>query len=165
MQKTSENDIACDIIFLVRPVFDTSALVSALRSSEGASAELIRLAVAQRLVFLLDYKLLCEYRDVTLRLEQLREMGRSGEEVEAVICMIEAIAEGVSVRFKHRPLSTDANDDLVLDVAINGQANVIVTHNFRHFSRVAASFGIETLTPREFLARWYQREVGNAKGE
>jgi predicted nucleic acid-binding protein len=42
---------------------------------------------------------------------------------------LEAIAEPVFVAFQYRPLSPDANDDMVLDVAINGNADAIVTNN------------------------------------
>jgi hypothetical protein len=34
--------------------------------------------------------------------------------------MLEALAEPVLVVFRHTPLSQDANDDMVLEVAING---------------------------------------------
>jgi hypothetical protein len=39
------NDVIRDIIDTVRVVLDTSVLISALRSSTGAAAEVIRLAL------------------------------------------------------------------------------------------------------------------------
>jgi predicted nucleic acid-binding protein len=47
--------------------------------------------------------------------------------------------------------SQDANDDMVLDVAISGGADVIVTSNIRDFAPAAERFGIQALTPKEFL--------------
>ena len=38
---------------------------------------------------------------------------------------------------------------MVLDAAINGQADAIVTFNRRDFGAVASEFGIETLLPRD----------------
>src|ERR1035438_8801999 len=101
----------------VKIVLDTAALISAIRSSTGAAAEIVRLAAVGKLTLLMDYKLVCEYRDVALRPQHIAASGRTSEDAEAVIEMLEAIAVPVLVRNKHRPLSQDENDDMVLDVA------------------------------------------------
>lgn len=126
----------------MRVVLDTSAVITALRSSTGAAAEVLRLALRQELTLLLDYKLACEYRDVALRPQQLRESGKSREETDTILDALDAIAEPVFVAFRHRPLSPDANDDMVLDVAINGNADAIVTNNTRHFREAAERFDV-----------------------
>ena len=94
---------------------------------------------------------------MALRPEQLRVIGRSRAETEAVLDALEAIAEPVYVAFQHRPLSPDANDDMVLDVAINGNADAIVTDNTRHFREGAERFGIDLLTPAELLSKFRKR--------
>jgi predicted nucleic acid-binding protein len=48
---------------------------------------------------------------------------------------------------------TDADDEMVLEAAINGQAEAIVTHNRRDFERAAKRFGIEVLSPAELLEK------------
>lgn len=154
---TQFNDVIRDIIDTVRVVLDTSVLISALRSSTGAAAEVIRLALQRQLTLLMDYKLACEYRDVALRPEQLRTSGKSRAETASILDALEAIAEPVFVAFKHRPLSPDENDDMVLDVAINGNANAIVTNNMRHFREAADRFHIDVLTPAELLNKFRER--------
>ena len=57
----------------------------------------------------------------------------------------------VEVRFVWRPQLPDADDEMVLEAAINGQAEAIVTHNRRDFERAAERFGIEVLSPAELL--------------
>jgi len=57
----------------------------------------------------------------------------------------------VEVRFVWRPQLPDADDEMVLEAAINGQAEAIVTHNRRDFERVAQRFGIEVFSPAEML--------------
>lgn len=141
----------------MRVVVDTSVLITALRSSAGAAAEVIRLVLRGELVSLMDYKLACEYQDVALRAEQLHVSGKSRAETTAILDALEAVADPVFVAFRHRPLSTDPNDDMVLDVAINGDADAIVTNNTRHFREPALCFHVATLTPAKLLRKIAKR--------
>jgi putative PIN family toxin of toxin-antitoxin system len=137
----------------VRIVLDTSVVIAALRSNAGAAAEIVRLSLARRLTVLMDYKLACEYRDVALRPEQLRAGTRTRAETTLLLDAIEIVADPVMVVVRHRPLSQDPDDDRVLDVAINGGAEAIVTNNARHFRSAASRFQIATLEPGELLRR------------
>jgi len=42
---------------------------------------------------------------------------------------------------------------MVLDIAINGVADAIVTHNVRHFRAAASRFHIPVLRPAELIGR------------
>jgi predicted nucleic acid-binding protein len=139
----------------VKVVLDTAALISAIRSSTGAAAEVVRLAAVGKLTLLMDYKLVCEYRDAALRPQHIAASARTSEDAEA-------IATPVLVRIKHRPLSQDENDDMVLDVAINGQADAVVTNNIKDFRAAAERFGIQVLTPRDFLIAFRKGESHHA---
>ncbi len=141
----------------VRVVLDTSVIITALRSSTGAAAEVIKLALRRELAPLMEYKLACEYRDVALRPEQLHVTNKSKAERSVILNALEAVAEPVFVAFRYRPLSPDANDDMVLDVAINGKADAIVTNNTRHFRRAAERFDIDLLAPAELLSEFRKR--------
>ena len=142
---------------MVRTVLDTSVLITALRSSSGAAAETVRLALRGEIETLMDLNLACEYRDVALRAEQLQESGKSREETAAILDALEAIADPVFFAFRYRPLSSEANDNLVLDVAINGNASAVVTNNTKHFRGPAERFHIEVLTPAELLSKLQKR--------
>ena len=135
----------------MRIVFDTSSLTTALRSSKGAAAEVVRLVLMERVVILMDYKIASEYRDVALRPEHLAAARRSEESVLSLIGSLEGVAEPVQVVNKPRPLSSDPNDDMILDVAINGQADAIVTQNTKHFTTAARRYGIKVLSPADLL--------------
>jgi hypothetical protein len=54
--------------------------------------------------------------------------------------MLEAAPEPVMVIVRHGPFSPETNDDLVLDVAINGNADAIVSNNTKHFLEPAKRF-------------------------
>jgi predicted nucleic acid-binding protein len=101
----------------------------------------------------MDYKLGSEYRDVALRPEHLQASGLSANEVLELIDTLEGIAEPVMVWRKPRPLSPDPDDDMILDIAINGGADAIVTNNKKHFTSAAERFAISVLTPSEILQR------------
>jgi predicted nucleic acid-binding protein len=105
----------------------------------------------------MDYKLACECRDVALRPEQLRVSGVSPEQTSSILDALEAIAQPVFIGFQHRPLSPDTSDDMMLDVAINGNADAIVTNNAKHFREAAERFHLAVLTPAELLSRFRKR--------
>jgi predicted nucleic acid-binding protein len=66
---------------------------------------------------------------------------------------MEAFAEPVEVVMMTRPMSPDPSDDMVLDVAINGRAEALVTSNKKHFAAAGKRFGIPVLTPGELLEK------------
>ncbi|WP_245525750.1 PIN domain-containing protein [Mesorhizobium sp. M00.F.Ca.ET.216.01.1.1] len=62
-----------------------------------------------------------------------------------------AVAEPVRLVFLWRPAVRDPEDDMVLEAAVNGRADAIVTFNLRDFGKVAERFGIMVLSPGEAL--------------
>ena len=45
----------------------------------------------------------------------------------------------------------DPADELILEAAVNGQAEAIVTHNVRDFHPVLRMFGVPVKTPAQIL--------------
>ena len=66
---------------------------------------------------------------------------------------IASVIEPVALHFLWRPQLTDPKDEMVLEAAVNGGAEALVTHNVRHFREAANRFGINTVTPRDILER------------
>ncbi|ADW69275.1 putative toxin-antitoxin system toxin component, PIN family [Granulicella tundricola] len=135
----------------MRIVLDTSCFITAIRSVHGAAAEVIRVIAARRVTILMDYKLSCEYRDVALRPSNLLASQISSQAMQKVISNLEDVAEAVQISVKHRPLSPDPDDDMILDLEINGHADAIITQNRKHFVQAAEVFGIPVLSPGELL--------------
>ena len=52
--------------------------------------------------------------------------------------------------FLWRPVAADPDDDLVMEAAIASHSDFVITFNKRDFPE-SRRFGIECLTPREFL--------------
>ena len=136
----------------MRLVVDTNVVVAAFRSASGASNELLRQAAAGTVTLLCSTALFLEYQAVLSRDEVREATGHALEDVKAVMNALAAIAEPIDVHFKTRPMLRDANDEMVLEVAGNGDADFIVTHNLRDFAP-ADTLGIAVATPREVLRR------------
>ena len=132
-------------------VLDTSVLIAALRSRSSASAEVILRILRAEVRIFLSIALLYEYRDVAMRSDQRAASQLPAAEIEVLIDQLEDVAEPTLSNEKRRPLSSDPNDDLVLEAAINGNVDRIVTHNIRHLREPASRFKIAVVTPREFL--------------
>ena len=128
-------------------VLDTSVVASAFRSRRGASWLVLSLVAARRLVPLATTALFLEYEDVLKRPEQRMASGLSAEQVDAALSALAAAIEPVEVHFTWRPVAADPADDMVMEAAINGRADALVTHNVRDFAAVAPRFGIPVLTP------------------
>ena len=105
----------------------------------------------EEITLCMDYKLACEYRDVAMRPEQRKASTLSKAETERLIRRLEQFCDAVEVIDRHRPLSVDPADDMVLDVAINGRVDAIVTHNGKHFRDAGLRFDIKVLTPGMLL--------------
>jgi predicted nucleic acid-binding protein len=75
------------------------------------------------------------------------------KEVTIFLEAIVAMAEPVWTHFLWRPQLRDSNDEMVLQAAVNGRANALVTFNLRDYGTVAERFGVNTLLPRDAIKR------------
>ncbi len=134
-------------------MLDSSVVVSAFRSRLGASSRLLGLVEDGRLVPLATPALFIEYEDVLKRPEQREVSGLSLAEVDTALTALAALVEPIEIRFMWRPQLADPGDEMVLDAAVNGQADALVTHNLAHFALAAPRFGLTLLRPGKLLER------------
>ncbi len=140
-------------------MLDTAAMVAAIRSDAGASRWLLRSALERRrgLTLLVSVPLLIEYEAVMTRAEHLKAAGLSVADVAVLLDAIAAVAEPVRLAYLWRPTLPDADDDMVLEAAVNGRADIIVTFNLRDFGPSAEQFGLAILPPGEAVKRLEKR--------
>ncbi len=101
-----------------------------------------------------------EYEAVLTRPEHLNVMGLAAEEVNKVLDAFAQVATPVHLRFLWRPRLKDPADEMVLETAVNGAADRLVTFNERHLSVAAREFGIRVLPPRDM---WKEVQRRNEK--
>ncbi|HTT75883.1 MAG TPA: PIN domain-containing protein [Candidatus Binataceae bacterium] len=134
-------------------ILDTDVIVAAMRSPRGASAAILRAARRGRPTLLLTVALALEYEATCGQAEHRLASGLSAQEVEIFVNGIIAMAEAVETHFLWRPQLRDPGDEMVLEAAVNGRADALVTFNVRDFGAVPSRFGIEVLLPREAIGR------------
>lgn len=132
-------------------VLDTCVLVAGFRSRRGASNLLLRAVATGALRPLVTTALFLEYEDVLLRPEQRLATQMSEGDVRQALAALASAADPVEVHFRWRPQLRDPGDELVLEAAVNGHAEALVTHNVRDFKHAAAEFGLRVLTPQMCL--------------
>jgi putative PIN family toxin of toxin-antitoxin system len=137
----------------VRILLDTDVIVAAMRSPRGASAELLRRIDHGKATMLLSVALALEYEAKCMLAEHRLPAGLSVAEAGAYIDGLIAIAEPVISHFRWRPQLHDPGDELVLEAAVNGRANAIVTFNEKNLREARQSFGIKVIRPGEVLKR------------
>jgi putative PIN family toxin of toxin-antitoxin system len=126
-------------------------LSAGLRSSKGASHRILVAVANNELRPLVSTALFLEYEAVLLRAEQRLATGMNETQVHGFLAAFASAAEPVEISIRWRPQLQDPADELILEVAVNGQADRIVTHNVADFESVTARFGIRTATPGHFL--------------
>ena len=147
-------EILYDIISLtMRYVLDTNVVVSGLRSPTGASAALIDRALSRAFTPLLSVALALEYEAICRDPAQRIVSGLSETEVSNIVSALCAVSEPVGTWFLWRPQLRDPSDEMVLEAAVNGNADALVTFNRRDFGDAPGYFGIALLSPQEALRR------------
>ncbi|MDB5710702.1 MAG: hypothetical protein JWL96_2772 [Sphingomonas bacterium] len=135
----------------MRVVLDTDVIVTALRSLDGGSNAVLREVAHERLTPLITPALFLEYEAVLKRPEQRLAHGLGLKDIDRFLAAFASTCTAVEVSFQWRPQLTDANDEMVLEAAINGQADALVTHNIRDFARGAERFGLRVMQPGMLL--------------
>ena len=137
----------------MKVVLDTDVVVAAMRSPRGASAAILRAARRGRVTLLASVSLALEYEAVASRAEHRLAAGLTEREAKIFLTAVVALVEPVTTHFLWRPQLRDPSDEMVLEAAVNGRADGLVTFNLRDFGTVPAHFGVEIMLPREAIRR------------
>jgi putative PIN family toxin of toxin-antitoxin system len=129
-------------------VIDTSVLISALRSRQGASYRLLSLLGSGKFAVSLSVPVLLEYEQVAKRL--VGQIPLTEADIDDILDYVCQIAGHQRVFYLWRPFLKDPEDDMVLELAVAANCGYVVTFNTRDFAG-AEQFGIRIVTPREFL--------------
>ncbi len=138
---------------MLRLVLDTDVIIAALRSPKGASAALLKAAVNGTVQLLASVSLAIEYEAKCSAPEHWTAAGLTKEEALIFADGVIALIEPVQTYFLWRPQLNDPEDEMVLEAAINGRADAVVTFNQKDFGNAPQRFGIELMKPGEAIRR------------
>jgi predicted nucleic acid-binding protein len=128
-------------------------VVAAIRSPAGASAAILRAIRQESATLLLSVPLALEYEATCRRAEHRLAAGLSERQVDIVLSALIAMAEPVETHFLWRPQLRDPNDEMVLEAAVNGRADALVTFNLRDYGTAPRRFGLDLMLPRTAIER------------
>ena len=131
----------------LRVVVDTDVMAAGLSSAAGASRRLLLAVLDGEIWMPLSTPLLLEYETVLTRPARLAMAGVTAGEVMGVLDELAGICIPVAFDDRWRPQTRDPNDDLVLETAINGGAELVASFNGADMQAGARRFGMEVERP------------------
>jgi putative PIN family toxin of toxin-antitoxin system len=130
---------------MLRVVLDTNVLVSAV-VSDGKSRELLRRGIANRFSIVTSDLILKELVKVLRR----PKFKTSEDEIRRIIIALVRTAEVVSVKSKLKAVKEDPKDDMIVETAYDGRADMIVTGD-SHLLALENFRGIKIITVEKML--------------
>lgn len=133
---------------MIRAVLDTNILLSALRSRNGASHEILSRLVKREFELIIGNTVLAEYDEVLKR-----ECPGFGVPVATVNRFLDALCAGAtcfSTSSFWKPALPDPDDEAFAQLALEAKVGYLVTCNLRHFpsGRLPA---LRVVSPKDFL--------------
>ena len=134
---------------------DTNVLYQALRSSSGASFQIMQLVRAGSCRIALSQSVFTEYQDVLTRQSSLDAFELTRNDIEKILRYIAYIGKKFDPHFLFRPNLKDENDNMFVELAIASQSKYLVTSNIKDFvSGELLLNNFQLFTPAQFLKKW-----------
>jgi uncharacterized protein len=132
----------------MRIVLDTNVIVAGLMNAHGAPGSILNAVLDRRVSFVVDDRILFEYRDVLRRPKFRFDL----QYVESLLDYIEHRCEKVTAG-PTKTGFTGPGDVAFYEVALAGDADYLVTGNLRHFP--ARSY---IVSPVAFVSKMHANE-------
>jgi putative PIN family toxin of toxin-antitoxin system len=135
-----------------RIIVDTNVFIAAILSPAGENREVIRACLLGRARPLMGAALFHEYEDLLGRPALMAKSPLSPGEREALFSAFLSVADWIKVYFLWRPNLPDEADNHLVELALAGAAQTIVTHNLSDLQQGELHFpNLIIQTPRQFL--------------
>ena len=137
----------------MRVVLDTDVVVAGLRSTRGASRLWLHAVLRREVELVLSVPLMLQYEAVLHRPETLEAIQAGPERVGQFLDLLSAVGRPLEISFLWRPVLRDPGDEMVLEAAVNGQVDLLLTFNRRDFAG-GERFGIGIERPGPAWRAW-----------
>ena len=133
-------------------VVDTSVLISALIGKQGPSREILRRCLQGEYYPLLSNTLFLEYEDVSQRPKVQELCPLSEDDIRQLINALYSVCTWVPIYYLWRPNLKDESDNFLIELAVAGNAEIIVTNNIKDLAAAELSFdSIQVVKPEQLL--------------
>lgn len=134
-------------------VLDTDVIVAGFRSTTGASRQILTCLDAKHFEAPANVSLMIEYEAILKRADNLDAVQLTSADIDRFINALALKITPVKTFYLWRPMLRDPDDEFVLEAAVNGGADAIVTFNIKDFELARKMFGLEIIKPAEMLRR------------
>lgn len=135
-----------------RVVIDTNVFTAALLSASGANRRVLRACLLGQARPLMGAALFSEYEDLLGREALMSKSPLTAPERQELFEAFLSVCEWVRIYFLWRPNLPDEADNHIVELAIAGGAEAIVTNNTCDLRGGELSFPqLQVLTPAQFL--------------
>ena len=133
---------------MIRAILDTNVVLSALRSRNGASFEIMKRFELGEFTLMLSNTVLAEYEEILKR--ELVPLGFSHVWIEQFLDELCFEAQSFKPSASWKPAFPDPDDEPLAQLAMESKIDYLVTHNVRHFpaDRLPA---VRVVDPKTFL--------------
>ncbi|MDD1415287.1 putative toxin-antitoxin system toxin component, PIN family [Dolichospermum sp. ST_con] len=136
----------------IKIVVDTSVFISALIGSKGSSREIIRRCLKGEYQPLMGNALFLEYESVMQREEIISKCSLTSGEIYTLLASFMSISQWISIYYLWRPNLKDEADNQLIELAVAGNAQIIVTKNVKDFQNAELVFpNLSILRPEEII--------------
>jgi putative PIN family toxin of toxin-antitoxin system len=135
----------------MRVVFDTNIFVGACMGAGPANLA-VAACLRGEVTALMGTALFNEYEDVLQRAALFERSRLNSAEREVLLDIFLSRCEWVRIYFAWRPNLKDEGDNHIVELAVAGRAEMIVTRNLRDFRNMELRFpALRICSPEEFL--------------
>lgn len=136
-----------------RIVVDTSVFIAAILSPAGENRDVLRTCLLGKARPIMGAALFHEYEDVLGRSELMAKGPLTTTERQILFDAFLSVTDWVKVYFLWRPNLPDEADNHLIELALAGSAETIVTNNMKDLQHGELRFpSLKIQTPRQFLS-------------
>ena len=145
---------------MTRIVIDTNIFLAAVLKPAKTCRSILRLVLERKFQALMSEALFYEYEDILARDALFSNCPISAVEREDLLNAFLNCCQWVNIYYRWRPNLRDEADNYLIELAVAGQAKLIITRNIRHLTSGELLFDdFRIITPEVFLKefqRWEQ---------
>ena len=125
----------------------------------GSRRRVLRMCLQDHLKPLIGLALFSEMEDILYRVQLFQHSVLTDEEREELFAAFLSVTQWVPIYYTWRPNLSDKADNHIVDLAIAGNAEYIITQNTRDFTSLDLKFpSLKLASAAEFMQTWRKNE-------